>query len=237
MESQPQTSRENSDPSAVEKEEPLTTEEDSKSQTGMVHIIYSAVEGETPLTSEELRSCWRIMGSRMSAMGLTGYSVIVNDEDSAVELFVPRKYYPGNLNKTAYEWGSTGEFSVCAHESYEDEAPAPPEDMVLSNQHVKQAEAVSIDGEYAVRLTFTEKGAQLLANVTKELTASDGWLAIWMDHQIVLCAQVEEPITDGEALVTRFGSWESAALFAVKINAGKLPRLLHAVVDFSDVEK
>ncbi len=203
----------------------------------MVHIVYSATEGEAPLTAEELKSCWRTMGSRMSAMGMTGYSVNINDKDSTVELFVPRRYYPGNLDKIAYEWCSKGEFSICIQETYDDVAPAPPEDMVLDNRHVTFAEATHMEGEYAVVLTFTEEGAQVLADVTEELTAVHGYLAIWMDHQIVFNAQVSEPITNGEAVVTGFASWESASLFAAKINAGVLPRDLRASVDFSDVQE
>ena len=44
-------------------------------------------------------------------------------------------------------------------------------------------------------------------------------------------------ITDGEALVTGFASYESAELFAAQINGGILPRAITASVDFSDVEE
>lgn len=203
----------------------------------MVHIVYSAAEGEAPLTTEELKSCWRIMGCRMSAMGMTGYSVNVNDKDSTVELFVPRRYYPGNLNKIAYEWCSKGEVFICAKETNDNIAPNPSEDTVLDNHHVTFAEATYMEGKYVVMLNFTEEGAQVLADVTEELTAVKGYLAIWMDHQIVLSAQVSAPITNGEAIVTGFTSWESASLFAAKINAGVLPRDLHASVDFSGVQE
>jgi len=198
----------------------------------MVHITYSAIEGES-LTAAEWEQCATILEQRLTAIAITDYKISPNPEQGTLELDVLRRHYPGNLTKTADNWGGKGILAICIHEESGD-PPIPPEGVVLDNSHIVSAEAVTVQGEFAVRLTFTDDGAEILSNTTKRLTAIRGTLPIWMDHEIVSTAAVMQPITDGEAVVTGFASWEAASLFAAKINYGALPRDLIASVDFSD---
>lgn len=199
--------------------------------TPMVHITYRTVDG-VPMTDGELGHTAAILEQRLTAIAITDYKITPNPENGTLEVDVPRRHYPGNLDKLATAWGSTGELFICIDEDGGD-PPIPPEGVVMDNSHVTAAEAVTVQGEFAVQLTFTDDGAEILSNTTKRLTATRGTLPIWMDWQIVSTAQVMQPITDGEALVTGFASYEAAALFAAKINGGALPDLI-ASVDFSD---
>ncbi len=199
----------------------------------MVHITYAAADG-TPLTDGELAHTAAIMEQRLTAIAITDYKISPDSETGTLLVDVPRRHYPGNLTKLATNWGSKGELSICIDEDGGD-PPLPPEGVVLDNSHIRSAEAVTVQGEFAVQLTFIEEGAEILSNTTKRLTAVHGTLPIWMDWQIVSTAQVMQPITDGEALVTGFASWEAASLFAAKINGGVIPFDPVASVDFSDI--
>ena len=201
----------------------------------MVHITYRAVDGE-PLTPAELKRCAAIMDYRLTAIAIPDYKISPDPATGTLLVDVPRSRYPGNLTKIAHHWCSQGELFICIDEDGGD-PPLPPEGVMLDNSHVVSAEAVSVNGDFAVRLIFTADGAEILSNTTKRLTALHGTLPIWMDWQIVSTAQVMQPITDGEALVTGFASYESAALFAAKINGGILPCAITASVDFSDLEE
>ncbi len=200
--------------------------------TPMVHITYSAVDG-TLLSAGELEHTAAVLEQRLTAIAITDFKISPNAEEGTLEVDVPRRHYPGNLTKLAEEWGSAGKLSICMDEDGGD-PPIPPEGMVLDNTHIVSAEAVTMQGEFAVQLTFTADGAEILSNTTKRLTAVRGSLPIWMDHQIVSTAQVMQPITGGEAVVTGFTSWEAASLFAAKVNYGVIPLELTASVDFSD---
>ena len=203
----------------------------AREQEPMVHITYYADE---PMSSGEMAHTAARLEQRMEAIGIVGYTIRQNFENSVILLDVPRSYYPGNLDKLATEWGSQGVLSICIDEDGGD-PPIPPEGEVLKNSHVASAEAVVLEGEeYAVTLKFTEEGAEILSNTTKRLTPINGSMAIWMDHQIISTPSVVAPITEGEAVVTGFASWESAALFAAKAPGILMP--LHCSVDFSDVE-
>ena len=198
----------------------------------MVHITYSAAEGES-LTDGEWAHTAAYMEQRLTAIAITDYKVSLDAQAGIIEVDVPRRYYPGNLTTLADEWGSAGKLAICIDEDGGD-PPLPPEGLVLDNSHIISAEAVSVDGGFAVQLTFTADGAEILSNTTKRLTAVRGTLPIWMDWQIVSTTQVMQPITDGEAVVTGFASWEAAALFAAKVNGYPFPCDLIASVDFSD---
>ena len=200
--------------------------------TPMVHITYSAAD-DTPLTDGEWAHTAAILEQRLTAIAITDYKVSLDSQAGIIEVDVPRRHYPGNLTKLAENWGSRGELSICIDEDGGD-PPLPPEGVVLDNRHVASAEAVSVEGDFAVKLTFTADGAEILSNTTKRLTAVRGTMPIWMDWQLVSTASVMQPITDGEALVTGFTSWEAAALFAAKLNHYPFPCHLIASVDFSD---
>ncbi len=196
----------------------------------MVRITYSTSENAT---LQELQKSCDILEQRLTAMGMFGYRISIT-EDETILLEVPRSYYPGNLTKIAYNWGSQGEFAICIGDTEDGVVPMPPEDTVLDYRHVSSAEAVMLqDGEYAVALTFTEEGADLLADITTELAKTQDYLYVHMDWEFWDTRQVLEPITDGECLIDGFFSWEAATLFAAKINAGLLPYNLSAGVDFS----
>ncbi len=204
------------------------------SPTPMVHITYSAAE-EEPLTDAELKQCATILEQRLTAIAISDFKISPDRERGTLEVDVPRRHYPGNLNKLAENWGSKGELAICIDENGGD-PPIPPEGVVLHHGHVVSAEAVSLDGDFAVQLIFTADGAEILSNTTKRLTATCGALPIWMDWQLVSTAQVMQPITEGEALVNGFATWEAASLFAAKINGEVMPRSLGVAVDFSDAE-
>ena len=200
----------------------------------MVHITYCSVDDE-PLTDGELTRAAAIMEQRLTAIAITDFKISPDPENGTLLVDVPRRHYPGNLTKLASTWGSAGELSICIDEDGGD-PPLPPEGVVLDNSHVLSAQAVTVQGAFAVQLTFTEEGAEILSNTTKRLTPIRGSLAVWMDWEIVMNAAVSQPITEGEALVTGFSSWEAASLFAAKINGGVLPFEPVPDVDFSDVE-
>ena len=200
----------------------------------MVLITYSPAANAT---LQELQQSCDILEQRLTAMGMSGYRISIT-EDETILLEVPRSYYPGNLNKRAYIWGSQGELAICVGDTEDGIVPMPPEDTVLDYRHVSSAEAVMLQsGKYAVALTFTAEGADLLADITTELAKTQDYLYIHMDWEFEDTLQVLQPITDGVCVVDDFFSWEAAALFAEKINAGRLPvDYLSASVDFSRVQ-
>ena len=199
----------------------------------MVLVTYSTSKDAT---LQELQQSCDILEQRLTAMGMSGYRISIT-ENETILLEVPRSYYPGNLNKLAYNWGSQGEFAICVGDTADGIVPMPPEDTVLDYRHVASAKAVMLsDGKYAVTLTFTEEGARILADITTELAKTQDYLYIHMDWEFEDTLQVLQPITDGECMVTDFASWEAAALFAAKLNAGILPYNYSADVDFSLVQ-
>lgn len=206
----------------------------------MVHITYYSADD--PMTSGELGHIHAIIQERMDAMEIEGYTIETNLQDGVLVLHVPHRFYNSNMDKIAYEWGGRGELAICIGEEVDGVVPMPPENTVLDNSHIASAQwmlmavSSSKDPRPVLSLTFTEEGAKILADVTTNLAAEKGKLYTWVDHQLIADAAVSAPITDGEALLTGFTGWQTAALYAAKINS-LIPFDLTAEVDFSEVEQ
>lgn len=83
------------------------------------------------------------------------------------------------------------------------------------------------DYQWVVELTLNDEGTQAFATATSELASSNGQIAIWMDDQMISAPQVNEAITNGQAMISgnqnnQFTS-ESATTLANQINGGSLP--------------
>ncbi len=206
----------------------------------MVHVTYTA---DRELSAEEWEQCRAIMDGRMKAIEMKHYTLVADPEEGVLRLDVPRSRYPGNLDKIASEWGSKGEFSICAGDAADGLSPAPPEDVVLDNSHIVSAQwmyqmldETTQDPEPVLVLTFTDEGAKIQADITTQLAAEHGKLYFWVDHELFAIPQVMAPITEGEAVISGFTGWEQAALYAAKIDGDVMPCTLIAAADFSDVE-
>lgn len=110
-----------------------------------------------------------------------------------------------------------------------DPASATPgwESTGLSGKQLKKATAdiqqgsASIGGQVVVRLLFDEEGTKLFSDLT---TANVGkQIAIFLDGQVLSAPTVQNPITNGEAIITGNFTAELAKDLATRLNSGALP--------------
>jgi len=76
-------------------------------------------------------------------------------------------------------------------------------------------------GEPVVGLIFNSEGAKKFAEITKENVGSP--VAIFLDELPITAPQVNEPILNGEAVISGQFNVESAKNLSIQLNAGALP--------------
>ena len=75
-------------------------------------------------------------------------------------------------------------------------------DVILTGDQVESATAASDQsGQFVVQLSFTSDGAEAFADATTRLSADHDVISIWLDDENISTATVNEPITDGNAVI------------------------------------
>jgi preprotein translocase subunit SecD len=93
----------------------------------------------------------------------------------------------------------------------------------LTGKDIKKAQ-VTFDpntGKPQVALEFTTNGKKLFGEITTRNVGKP--LAIWVDNFLISAPVVQQPITDGNAVITGNFSLEEAKKLAISINSGALP--------------
>jgi len=100
---------------------------------------------------------------------------------------------------------------------------ANPKKTDLTGKDLQQT-SVGFDkntGKPEVQLVFTGDGAQKFADITKRNTGKV--VAIALDNQVVEAPRVNEPILNGNAVITGSFTTETAKALSIQLNAGALP--------------
>lgn len=87
-----------------------------------------------------------------------------------------------------------------------------------------QGSGVTFDvntGKPQVQLSFTQEGARKFAELTRRNV--NKIVAIILDNQVIEAPRVNEPILDGNAVITGSFTSESAKRLSIQLNAGALP--------------
>ncbi len=96
-------------------------------------------------------------------------------------------------------------------------------DTGMNGTHIKKA-SVTFDsqtGKPQVALDFTKEGADLFAKITKKNVGKP--VAIYLDDFLLSAPVVQQPILDGNAVITGDFTIDEAKKLAISVNSGSLP--------------
>lgn len=96
-------------------------------------------------------------------------------------------------------------------------------DTGLAGKHVKKASVTfnNQDGQPQVALEFNPTGAKIFADVTKRNVGKQ--VGIFIDYFPISAPVVQQPITDGNAVISGSFTVDEAKQLAISINSGALP--------------
>ncbi|MHC1748167.1 MAG: protein translocase subunit SecD [Cellulosilyticaceae bacterium] len=182
---------------------------------GGVDAVYEPLELNRKPTANEMDAARSVIEARLDSKNILDREVTVDGENGRVLLRFPWKSDEKDFNpeQAITELGQTAKLT------FRD----PANNVILEGKHVKKStpQADTTNNKYVVQLSFDEEGAKLFAEATKRLVGQP--ISIYMDELLISSATVNEPITDGNAVISGTFTPEESKELAEQINAGALP--------------
>lgn len=184
---------------------------------GGVEATYEPKDlGRAP-TETELAAARAIIETRMDAVNISDRDVTVDKKGGKIIVRFPWKSDETDFDpqKAVSELGET------ARLTFRD----PDGNIVVEGTDVAESYATINPNTAApvVVLKLTDEGKTKFAEATKKLAVNKEPLSIYMDETEISSPTVDEPIIDGNALISGAGSLDDSKALSDKINSGSLP--------------
>ncbi len=187
--------------------------------SGGVEAIFSPDKEDADITDDDMDSAKQIIETRLLNQGITDSEVYTDYDNHQLVVRFPWQSDEETYDPTAAinELGETAMLTFY-------EGPNNTGKVVLQGaEDIAGASAgfSSEDNQYIVSLELTAAGKEKFATATAANVGKQ--ISIYMDDVLLSAPNVNEPITDGNAMISGNFDADSAAELASKINAGALP--------------
>ncbi len=200
---------------------------------GGVDVTFGPTDDGIEVTQENLDGVKTVIEQRLVSKNITDYEAYTDLANRQVIVRFPWANENETPEEAVAEIGQTAMLSFHYGDEYEtdDEGKQKPKgDLILSGKDVASAEAAYIQNEqgtyeYVVSLKLKESGTAAFAEATKKQYANNqAPISIWLDDAMISAPNVQNVITNGEAVINgSFDTYEAAKELADLINAGSLP--------------
>ena len=220
-------------------------EDQSTSGLTRVDVVLCPADGDVDLTDEQLDTVKAAVRGRLQRMDINGYTIRTDAESGGIAVrFVGKSEKEcATLAEDLCRSGAMLLFYEGSETVTEADGSVTPQgNLILNGSNVVSAEAMymdidtaSPDPEAVIALTFDEDGTAAFAAATEKL-AGKGKISIWLDfgedwaaknnrprYQLIQDPDINDRITDGEALLTGFVDFDEAEELAAMIMTGSLP--------------
>lgn len=211
---------------------------------GGVDVVFGPADKDANPTAEQIDAVKTIIEKRLVSQNITDYEAYADAANGQVIVRFPWANKNQSAESLVEDLGRTGMLQFYEGNSTEtkDGQTVPKGTLVLDGDDVLSATAgvnqdttTSAQSPYVIALELKESGKKAFADATKKL-AGNGKISIWLDfgeawakendqqrYQMLQDPDVNDPITDGKAVITGFGDFESAKEIADLITSGALP--------------
>jgi len=221
---------------------------------GVQALLEADLPEEQQITSEAMRTATRIVENRVNGLGVTE-AVVQQAGDRRIVVELPGETDPERALQTIRQTGllefvdfstitDQEAFTLVGNRIQTDFAQAegePQETEVVSPTLTTQVfhtimtgttlESVVVTasqtGEPQVAFELNQEGAQIFRDYTS--THVGDILAIVLDNEVISAPRINEPITDGQGVISGNFTIESANALAVQLRYGSLPIPLRVV--------
>lgn len=206
---------------------------------GGIDAILIPSAGYQP-SDKELESAKTVIERRLDNKQVMDRSVTIDKQKKRINVQIPLKKGAtvSNPGDTIQDIGKTAELTFREVDETQKDAAGrylPLDDkIILTGKDVKNA-SVQTDPQTnspVVSLELYSEGAKKFADATQRLVGRP--IAIFMDKQIISWPTVNEPITNGEAVINGQRDAEEASKLAAEIRSGSIPFALE-VKQFSSI--
>ncbi len=200
---------------------------------GGVDVTFTP-SGDFDATESQLRSAKEVLVQRMINLGITDYECYIDNSNDRIIVRFPWKEGETNFDPEAAvkELGETAELTF--REGMETDANGlytgtTAENVILVGSDIVEAypsyyQPENEAAQWVVSLKLSDSGKSKFAEATTKLSQTNGVISIWMDDTMISNPNVNEPILNGEAMISGNNfDGEYAKQLADKINSGALP--------------
>ncbi|MGL5380717.1 protein translocase subunit SecD [Clostridium sp.] len=167
------------------------------------------------ITSEDLEKTRQLLSLRVNKLGVAE-TIVATEGDRRIRVDIPGEY---SSNEIVSSLSKTGNLTFKDSEG----------NVVLTGKDVKEA-SVMLDnqsGKPVVSLKLNDEGQKKFADATTKNVGKQ--ISILMDEEVISSPTVQNPITNGEAVITGSSSVDEANNLAGLISSGALPVTVKAV--------
>ena len=200
---------------------------------GGVDVVFAAADANANPTAEQLDAVKTIIESRMVSKNITDYEAYIDSSDAGrVLIRFPWASTTETPDQAVAELGQTAMLSFHIGDGSttdENGKTVPTGEKVLDGKDIASAsvsyqpvDATGTKMENVVVLHLKDSGKAAFSAATKK-QAGTGTISIWLDDTMISNPQVNEQITEGEAVITGMDSYEEAKQLADLITSGALP--------------
>ncbi|MBX6377468.1 MAG: protein translocase subunit SecD [Clostridia bacterium] len=184
---------------------------------GGVHVVYRASPlPDSPVNDATMTKTLQIMEQRVNALGV---AEPVLQRQGADRIIVE---LPGvkNPEEAIRAIGRT------ARLEFKDEAGK----VIVTGADLATADAQILDnGQVVVALRFKGDGVRRFAEATRAAAPTHRRIGIYLDGQLLQNPTVQDPIENGQAVITGYTSYDEARAIAVSLQSGALPVALEII--------
>ena len=215
---------------------------------GGVDVVFGPADEDANPTAEQVDAVKTIIEKRLVAQNITDYEAYADSANGQVIVRFPWASKSQSAESLVEDLGKTGmllfyEGSATTDSNGYSVPPTDESKLVLDGNDVTSAEAAytqvsetSTTSEYVVALKLNDSGTKAFSEATQRLYSSKGVISIWLDfgeayaeendgarYSLLSSPTVSAHISNGEAIITGFSSYEEAKEVADMITSGALP--------------
>jgi len=207
---------------------------------GVQALLEADLPEGTTVDSEKMQTATRIVENRVNGLGVTE-ALVQQAGDKRIVVELPGIEDPtvaiatiqetGLLEFVAMGFSPLPAGEVIVTDVATSEAPLEGEQVwetIMTGDTIENVQ-VSRDpsGQYVIQFRLNPEGAQIFADYTSEHVGE--YLGIVLDKTVISAPTVNEPITEGEGVISGAFTVESANNLAVQLRYGSLPIPLKVV--------
>ena len=188
---------------------------------GGVEAVFSPDKAEVDISDKDMDAAKKILDTRLINLGITDYEIFT---DNATHQIIVQ--FPWEGGDTDFDAAATVEkLGQTALLTFREGTSSDGTVVLQGSTDVKEADwAITTENGYIVTLDLTDSGKSKFAEATTRLKGSETPISIWMDDELVTSVNVQEAITNGEAMITGDGfDADYVKDLSNTINAGSLP--------------
>ena len=175
-------------------------------------------------TEAQLKAAQTVINDRLVGLGVTDYESYIDANKDRIIVRFPWRSDEADFDPQQ----AIDEIGTTAKMEFREGSTADGALILTGDQVASATPVADQSGNFMVELSFAADGAEAFADATTRLSAEGGVISIWLDGENISTATVNEPITNGSAVIEGDFTAEDVDTLANQINSGALPFALSA---------